>query len=218
MIKPHIHITIATMFPEVFPGTLGLSLMGKALKKEIWSLNILNIRHYARKNRVDDKIFGGLPGMLIGAPVIESLIESNRDKYKWHRIFYTNPKGSLLTQQYLQRTMEFCQENEETSLLIICGRYEGIDARAVEYYKMEEFSLGSFILSGGEIAALAFVEGLIRLIPGVIGNGNSIEKESFNTPGYLQANRYTRPRVWKEKSVPEVLVSGHHKNIKDAFN
>lgn len=215
IVRPMIHVTIATMFPEIFPGTLGLSLLGKALAKQLWSLDILNIRHYTTKNRVDDKLFGGLPGMLIGAPVIEKLIESNRDKYKWQKIFYTNPKGTLITQQYIQQTMEWCKKQPNTSILIICGRYEGIDARAIEYYEIEEFSLGNFVLSGGEVAALAFVEGLIRLLPGVIGNGKSIIRESFTTPNYLQSNRYTRPRVWKNKAVPEVLISGHHKNIKD---
>lgn len=212
--RPLIHITVATVFPEAFPGTLGLSLLGKALKKNIWSLDILNIKDFSCNKRVDDKLFGGLPGMLITAPVIERLIESNQEK-KWNKIFYTNPKGHLLTQQYIQKTLNNLLQINDCSILIICGRYEGIDARAIEYYNMEEFSLGNFVLSGGEVATLAFVESLVRLLPGVIGNNQSIIKESFTEPNYLQANRYTRPRVWKERTVPEVLISGHHKNIKD---
>jgi len=206
-------IAIATIFPEIFPGPLGVSLLKKALDAHIWSLEIINLRDYGLKGRIDDKIFGGFPGMLIKPEVIEKLIESSPQK--WNKIFYTNPTGHLLHQNYLQNIYQQIEATPlDYSLLIICGRYEGIDARVIDFYNIEEFSLGKFVLCGGELPAMVFVEGLVRLLPKVLGNEKSLETESFSDGDYHQYKKYTRPHVWKEQEVPAVLVSGHHKNIK----
>lgn len=212
--KSKINITIATSFPDMFSGIFTNSLLSKSLKKNIWSCNFLNIKDYGVKNRIDDKLFGGLPGMLIGAPVIENMIEKNRERFQWDKIYYTSPRGTIITQKYLYNILDKIEKKDyRYSILIICGRYEGVDVRAIEYYNMEEFSLGKFILTGGEIPAMALIEGLVRLFPGVLGNSKSIVKESFSEENYIQSPRYTRPRVWKDRVVPEVLLSGHHKNI-----
>lgn len=206
-------ISIATIFPEIFPGPLGISLLKKALHEQIWHLEIINLRHYGPKGRIDDKIFGGFPGMLIKPEVIEKLLESFH--HKWHKIFYTNPTGHLLDQNYLQNIYSQIETQKlDYNLLIICGRYEGIDARVIDFYHMEEFSLGKFVLCGGELPAMVFVEGLVRLLPQVLGNTKSLEKESFTEEGYHQYKKYTRPQIWKGKPVPEILLSGHHEQIK----
>jgi tRNA (guanine37-N1)-methyltransferase len=203
-------ITIATIFPEVFPGPLGVSLLKKSLNI-IWQLEIINLRNYGHKGRIDDKIFGGFPGMIIKPEVMEKFLESS----KWNKILYTNPTGTLLNQPYLQKLSDIINGfKEDYKLLIICGRYEGIDARVVDYYNIEEFSLGEFVLCGGELPAMVLVEGLIRLFPEVLGNGKSLENESFTDGTYHQYPKYTRPRIWKNLEVPEVLINGNHGLIK----
>lgn len=207
-----INIYIATIFPELFPGPLGISLLKKALEKHIWSIHTIDLRQFHSKGRIDDKIFGGMPGMIIKPEIIEKLVEYNN--IKWNKILYTNPTGTLLNQNYLNNLIEEIKKvNEDYNLLIITGRYEGIDARPIKYYKIQEFSLGEFVLCGGEIPAMALVEGLIRLLPGVLGNNLSLENESFTKEGNLQYEKYTRPRVWKNIEVPEVLYNGNHKLI-----
>lgn len=207
-------ITIATIFPELFPGALGISLLKKAMEKKIWQLDVIDIRNYGTKGRIDDKIFGGLPGMLIKPEIIEKLIETN--EVTWDNIFYTDPTGVLLSQKFLQNIKADITQsiNDNYNILIICGRYEGIDARVIDYYNMIQFSLGEFILCGGELPAMVLVEGLIRLLPNVLGNENSLEDESFSHNCHHQNKKYTRPRIWKQISVPQVLLSGHHNEIK----
>lgn len=215
-----VNIYVATIFPELFPGACGVSLLKKAIEKKIWSLNIINIRDFSIKKRIDDKIFGGIPGMLLKPEVIEKIINYYQEKkIYWHKILYTNPSGILLNQEYLINLKDTIinnqLKNEDYNILIISGRYEGIDARVVEYYNIEEFSLGEFILCGGEIPIMALIEGLIRLLPGVLGNSKSLEGESFIDGVTLQYKKYTHPRVWNGISVPEVLFSGDHKKINE---
>jgi tRNA (guanine37-N1)-methyltransferase len=202
-------ITIATIFPNIFPGVLGVSLLKQAMKKNLWKLEILDLKDFSFNKRIDDKLFGGLPGMLIKPEVIEKLIESN----KWDRVFYTNPTGIILNQTFLVKLSQQIINVPLYHILIICGRYEGIDTRVIEYYKIEEFSLGKFILCGGEIPTMSLVEGLVRLLPGVLGNQESLNDESFQQEDYIQYKKYTRPREWRNICVPEVLFSGNHKQI-----
>jgi tRNA (guanine37-N1)-methyltransferase len=206
-----INIYIATIFPELFPGPLAISLLKKAIEKKIWSLTTIDLRIFHPKGRIDDKIFGGMPGMIIKPEIIEQLIEYNN--IKWDKILYTNPTGTLLNQKYLENLTGQMQTKDDYNLLIITGRYEGIDARPIKYYNIEEFSLGEFVLCGGEIPAMALVEGLIRLLPKVLGNNLSLENESFSESNNHQYEKYTRPRVWKDLEVPEVLYNGNHKLI-----
>lgn len=207
-----LNITIATIFPDLFPGPLSASLLGKAMEKSIWQLNIVDIKTFGKT--IDDKVFGGFPGMIIKPQIIEGLM--NSFDCLWNKILYTSPAGRKLNQNFLYEILNEIKVSkyESYNILIICGRYEGIDARAIDYYKMEEFSLGDFVLCGGEIPAMALVEGLVRLIPGVIGNALSLEEESFSKENYTQYKKYTRPRVWKDKEVPSILFSGNHGHIK----
>ncbi|OED45544.1 tRNA (guanosine(37)-N1)-methyltransferase TrmD [Rickettsiales bacterium (ex Bugula neritina AB1)] len=200
-------ISIATIFPEAF-GILKIGIVGGALKKNFFNLNIIDLKDFDDKKRVDDKPFGGIPGMVIKASVIEKCVELQN----WTKIFYTSTRGITLNQRYFYTLKSNLNENE--NILIICGRYEGIDERTIYHYKMIEISIGDFILAGGEIVAAAFVEALIRLLPKVIGNQNSLEEESFINND-LQYCKYTRPRVWKNYKVPEVLLEGNHKKIEE---
>lgn len=196
---------ILTIFPDMFPGFLGYSLTGRALKEGKWSLEAINIRDYAfdKHGSVDDTPCGGGAGMIMRPDVLGSAIEHNRTKGK---IIYMSPKGRPLTQA---KVKELSREDE---LMIICGRFEGIDERVIEEYAIEEVSIGDYILTGGEQAAMVMLDAVVRLLPGVLGNSVSIENESFET-GLLEYPQYTRPIEWKNRKVPEILLSGHHKNI-----
>lgn len=196
---------ILTIFPDMFPGFLGYSLTGRALKEGKWSLEAINIRDYAfdKHGSVDDTPCGGGAGMIMRPDVLGSAIEHNRTKGK---IIYMSPKGRPLTQA---KVKELSHEDE---LMIICGRFEGIDERVIEEYAIEEISIGDYILTGGEQAAMVMLDAVVRLLPGVLGNSVSIENESFET-GLLEYPQYTRPIEWKNRKVPEILLSGHHKNI-----
>jgi tRNA (guanine37-N1)-methyltransferase len=189
----------------MFPGFLGYSLTGRALKEGKWSLEAINIRDYAfdKHGSVDDTPCGGGAGMIMRPDVLGSAIEHNRTKGK---IIYMSPKGRPLTQA---KVKELSREDE---LMIICGRFEGIDERVIEEYAIEEISIGDYILTGGEQAAMVMLDAVVRLLPGVLGNSVSIENESFET-GLLEYPQYTRPIEWKNRKVPEILLSGHHKNI-----
>lgn len=196
---------ILTIFPDMFPGFLGYSLTGRALKEGKWSLEAINIRDYAfdKHGSVDDTPCGGGAGMIMRPDVLGSAIEHNRTKGK---IIYMSPKGRPLTQA---KVKELSREDE---LMIICGRFEGIDERVIEEYAIEEVSIGDYILTGGEQAAMVMLDAVVRLLSGVLGNSVSIENESFET-GLLEYPQYTRPIEWKNRKVPEILLSGHHKNI-----
>lgn len=196
---------ILTIFPEIFPGFLGTSLTGRALKENIWSLDAVNIRDYAfdKHGSVDDTPCGGGAGMIMRPDVLGAAIEH---QHNGEKIIYMSPKGKPLTQA---KVRELSKLDE---LMIICGRFEGIDERVLEEYDIEEISIGDYILTGGEQAAMIMLDAIVRLLPGVLGNAASIENESFETQ-LLEYPQYTRPIEWKGRKVPEILLSGHHENV-----
>lgn len=196
---------ILTIFPEVFPGFLGYSLTGKALKDGLWALETVNIRDYAfdKHASVDDTPCGGGAGMIMRPDVLGNAIEHNYDGGK---IIYMSPKGQPLTQQKVHEL------SKEECLTVICGRFEGIDERVLEEYDIEEISIGDYVLTGGEQAAMIMLDAVVRLLPGVLGNAASTENESFEA-GLLEYPQYTRPIEWKGRKVPDILLSGHHEKI-----
>ena len=202
-----LNVTVLTVFPELFPGFLGYSLTGKALEEQKWQLQAVNIRDYAfdRHKSVDDTPCGGGAGMIMRPDVLGRAIEANHTR---GRIIYMSPKGRPLTQKLVH---ELSREEE---LTIVCGRFEDIDERVIEAYNVEEISIGDYILTGGEQAAQIMLDAVVRLLPGVLGNEASLEDESFEN-FLLEYPQYTRPTEWEGRSVPEVLLSGHHRKIAD---
>ena len=202
------HFNILTIFPEMFPGTLGGGVVGRALDKGIWTCNVVNIRDFAINNygSVDDTQFGGGAGMVMRPDALGDALDSIENKGK---IIYFSPRGATLNQKMVR---EFVADKDATYTLL-CGRYEGIDERIIEEYDIMELSIGDYILSGGEIPAQVFVDSCVRLLDNVVHGGeNTTENESFEIGG-LEWPLYTRPSVWRGRSVPEVLLSGHHGNI-----
>jgi len=211
-----LEIKILTAYPEIFPGTLGHSILGKALEEKKWSLDIVNLHDFGideRKN-IDDEPFGGGPGMVIRADVVESaLLSIDYPKDLKRQLIYLTPSGKPLKQSNLLEFIEFNQ------LIILCGRFEGVDERAIKILNFMELSIGDYVLVGGEIASQVLVEGCIRLLPGVLGQPESLLEESFSS-NLLEYPQYTRPQVWKDAQnndhdVPEILLSGHHEKIKE---
>ncbi|MDF2763874.1 MAG: tRNA ((37)-N1)-methyltransferase TrmD [Rhodospirillales bacterium] len=203
---------ILTLFPEMFPGPLGHSLAGKALAARLWALETVDIRVFARdKHRsVDDTPFGGGPGMVMRPDVVDAAIGSVVDAGgadPGGRVLYLSPRGRLLDQALVRELAGGAGVN------LLCGRYEGLDERVIEARGLEEVSLGDFVLSGGEPAAIALIDGCVRLLPGVLGAEATLEEESFER-GLLEYPHYTRPAVWQGRTVPEVLLSGHHERIR----
>ena len=198
---------VFTLYPELFPGPLGSGLYKKALEKKLWSLEVVNIRDYAldKHKTVDDTPFGGGSGMLLKADILAKSLDQN--KKEGERIFYLSPKGKKLDQKLA------LELSKEKSIGLICGHFEGVDQRLLETRNIEEYSIGDFILSGGESASFVFVDALVRLLPGVLGNANSAKDESFEN-NLLEYPQYTKPRDWEGKKVPEVLFSGDHAKIK----
>ena len=199
---------VFTLYPEYFPGYLNKGLFGKAMSEKIWNLETVNIRDYSfdKHKTVDDTPYGGGNGMLIKADVLaKSLDEKIKEKEK---IIYLSPKGKLFNHKYAK---EF---SSEKSLNLICGHFEGIDERIIQSRNIEEISIGDFVLSGGEAAAFIILDAVLRFLPGVLGNENSTEEESFEN-GLLEYPQYTKPQIWEDKSVPDVLLSGDHAKIKD---
>ncbi len=198
--------TILTLFPEMFPGPLGLSLPGKALEKKLWSLEVCDIRaHGLGKHRnVDDTPAGGGPGMVMRADVAAAAIDAVERRGR--PLIYLSPRGVPLTQARVRALAE------EAGAILFCGRFEGVDQRVIEARGMEEISLGDFVLAGGEIAAMALLEAVVRLIPGVLGAPLSAEEESF-TAGLLEYPHYTRPVLFEKLPIPEVLTQGNHSEI-----
>ena len=199
---------ILTLYPEMFPGPLDKSLSGKALKKGIWSLNTFDLKDYGLgpHKSVDEKPSGGGPGMVLRADVLDSAIN---DCFKKDRpVIYFSPKGKPLDQEMIER---FSVIN---GVSIICGHFEGIDQRIIDLHDIEEISVGDYILSGGEIATIVFLDSLVRLLPNVLGNGDSKKIESF-TDGLLEYPQYTKPNEFKGMKIPDILLSGNHKAIKE---
>jgi len=206
--------TVLTLFPEMFPGPLGLSLAGKAQKDGIWALEALDIRDFARdKHRtVDDAPFGGGPGLVMRPDVLARAIDAatGRDASPRPAIYLT-PRGRRFDQARARALAE------GPGVVLICGRFEGVDQRAIEARGVEEMSLGDFVLAGGEIAAMAVLDATLRLLPGVVGDPATLKEESFADGPWrwlLEYPQYTRPAEFEGRGVPEVLTSGYHEKIK----
>ena len=200
-------VKVLTLFPEMFPGFLGHSLAGKALAAGIWTLETVDIRNFAsdKHRSVDDAPFGGGPGMVLMPEVVDRALGAH------HRgpapAVYLTPRGRRLDQAMVRGYAQ------RSSLTLLCGRFEGVDERVREANDVEEVSLGDFVLSGGEPAALALIDAVVRLLPGVVGAEETLEEESFER-GLLEYPHYTRPAEWQGRKVPEVLISGHHEKVK----
>ena len=199
---------IFTLYPEYFPGYLNKGLFGKAMSEKIWNLETVNIRDYTidKHKTVDDTPYGGGNGMLIKTDVLAKSLDENI-KVK-EKIIYLSPKGKLFDHKYAKEL------SGEKSLNLICGHFEGIDERIIQSRNIEEISIGDYILSGGETAAFVILDAILRFLPGVLGNENSTQEESFEN-GLLEYPQYTKPQIWEDKSVPDVLLSGDHAKIKD---
>ena len=197
---------VVTLFPGSFPGTLGMSICGKALDRGIWALKTLDIRDFAvdRHKTVDSSPYGGGPGMVLRPDVLDRTLEAISDVPG--RRICLSPRGRRFDQAFAKELAH------EPGVVLVCGRYEGIDQRVIEAREMEEVSLGDFVLTGGEIAAQALLDATVRLLPGVIGSEQGLDEESFED-GLLEYPQYTHPKIWKGRSVPEVLLSGNHKKI-----
>ena len=198
---------VFTLYPETFPGPLSKGLYGKALSKNLWNLKVINIRDAAKDKHktVDDTPYGGGSGMLLKADVIAKSLDQN--KSVGEKILYLSPKGKKFDQKYAKKLAK------EKSLSIICGHFEGVDERVLATRNIEEISIGDYILSGGETAAFVIIDSILRLLPGVLGNDNSKTEETFEN-GLLEYPQYTKPQIWEEKAVPDVLLSGDHSKIK----
>jgi tRNA (guanine37-N1)-methyltransferase len=198
--------TVLTIFPEMFPGPLGHSLAGKALAEGIWQLDTVDIRDFAQdKHRsVDDSPFGGGPGMVMRPDVIDAAIAGTEAPGP---ILYLSPRGYRLDQARVAALAA------GPGVRLLCGRFEGIDQRVIDAHAIEELSLGDFVLSGGEPAAIALIDACVRLLPGVVGDAATLDEESFQN-GLLEYPHYTRPAEWRGLAVPEVLLSGHHDKIR----
>jgi len=199
---------VFTLYPEVFPGPLAKGLYGKALSNKLWKLSVTNIRDAAidKHKTVDDTPYGGGTGMLIKADILANSLDQKVKKGE--RIFYLSPKGKKFDQKLAQDL------SKEKSISLICGHFEGVDERILTTRNIEEISIGDYVLSGGETAALVVLDSVLRLLPGVLGNDKSSLDETFEN-GLLEYPQYTKPQIWEEKSVPEVLLSGDHNKIKD---
>lgn len=204
--SPPFDVRVLTLFPEMFPGPLGASLAGKALGDGLWTLKTVDIRAFAgdKHGTVDDSPFGGGAGMVMRPDVIDRALTATHPGTG--RLLYPTPRGRVLDQPLVRELAA------EPGLTLLCGRYEGVDERVLEAWAPLEVSLGDFVLSGGEAAAMALLDAVIRLLPGVVGKTESLETESFET-GLLEHPHYTRPQEWAGRSVPEVLLSGHHARI-----
>ena len=198
-------VKIYTIFPEIFPGFLGYSLTGKALENGKWSIECVNIRDYAfdKHGSVDDTPCGGGAGMVMRPDVLGNALQHN---HHGGRLIYMSPRGKPLTQKMVR---ELATEDE---ISVVCGRFEGVDERVLEAWNIEEVSIGDYILTGGEQAAMIMLDAVVRLIPGVLGNAESTADESFENI-LLEHPQYTRPIQWEGRTVPDILLSGHHQNI-----
>ena len=210
MTKSPNHFNIITLFPEIFPGFLGTSLSGKALEKNIWSFAAINPRSFSfdTHKTVDDTPFGGGAGMVMKPDVLDRAFRSLPEHGK---IIYMSPRGKPLTQNTVERLAQ------APLITVLCGRYEGVDQRLIDAYHMDEISIGDYVLSGGEQAAMIMMDSIIRILPGVIGNSDTHSQESFSS-GLLEYPHYTRPVEWTgpdgvTRTVPDILSSGHHAKI-----
>ncbi len=200
---------LLTLYPDMFPGTLGQSLAGRGLKDGRWALKTLDIRDFSsdKHRSVDDTPAGGGPGMVMRADILGKAIAAAKAQAKpeWPLV-YMSPRGKRFDQNEAQRWQE------AGGVSILCGRFEGVDERVLEAHNVEEISVGDFVLSGGEPAAIVMLDAVVRLLPGVMGKTSTLDEESF-VSGLLEYPQYTRPQVWEGREIPEVLTSGHHKKV-----
>lgn len=209
-----LHASILTIFPEMFPGPLQYSLAGQALCKALWSYEVINIRDFGitKHKNVDDVAFGGGYGLIMRPDVLGLSIDYAISKYPSSKLYYLSPRGKLLNHKLVQELIA------EKEIIILCGRFEGIDERVIEEYNATEISIGDYVLSGGEVAALVMLDCVIRMLPGVVTNQDTLHSESFEScgefGGLLECPLYTRPAVWRGRNAPEVLLSGDHERIR----
>ena len=200
-------VNILTLFPDLYPGPLGSSILGEARKNGKWKLNITDLKQFAEKNkRVDDTPFGGGPGMVIKPDVIDRALLSLKSND--FPIYYLSPRGVKLDNQISNSISKL------NGITLLCGKYEGVDERVIKHYNMIEISIGDYILSGGDLAAMVLIDSVVRCLPNVLGNPLTLNEETF-TNYLLEYPLYTQPREWKNYNVPDVLLSGDHKKIKN---
>lgn len=202
---------VITLFPEAFPGILGLSLTGKALKDELWQLDTVQLRAFGegKHRNVDDTPAGGGAGMVLRADVMAAAIESARaTQHAGAPLIYLSPRGRPFTQGMARDLAT------RPGVTLICGRFEGLDQRVIDHFRIAEVSVGDYVLTGGELAAQVMLDATVRLLPGVLGNASSTEEESFSE-GLLEHPQYTRPAVWQDRPIPDVLLSGNHGAVAD---
>jgi len=201
---------VLTIFPEMFPGPLGVSLAGQGLRDQAWSLETVDIRNFAtdRHRSVDDSPFGGGPGMVMRPDVVDAALREVRSTAPDLPLVYLSPRGRTLDQA---RVRELANG---PGVSLLCGRFEGLDQRVLEAHAIEEISIGDFVLSGGEPAAITLLDSCVRLLAGVMGTADSLSEESFEG-NLLEYPHYTRPQDWCGRSVPDVLISGHHERIRN---
>ncbi len=200
---------ILTLFPSAFPGVLGESLTGKALQEGLWQLETVDLRQFGvgKHRNVDDTPAGGGAGMVLRADVLGKAIDHAMNGVMGnHPLIYLSPRGKPMDQQMMQNLAR------ADGVTLLCGRFEGVDERVLQHYGIQEVSLGDFVMTGGEIAAQALIDATVRLIPNVLGNFASTEEESFSS-GLLEHPQYTRPAEWKDRKIPDVLMSGHHGKV-----
>jgi len=200
-------VKIFTLYPEIFPGPLAGGIYGKAMGNGLWNLKTVNIRDYAddKHKTVDDTVFGGGSGMLMKPDVIAKSLDRNVNRGE--KIFYLSPKGKKFNQNFANSL------SKQNGINLICGHFEGIDDRLLSTRNIEEISIGDYVLSGGETAAFVILDSVLRLIPGVLGNKDSVKDETFEN-SLLEYPQFTKPKVWEGKSVPDILFSGDHAKIK----
>ena len=201
--------TVITLFPSAFPGVLGESLTGKALSDGLWQLDTVDLRRFGRgrHRNVDDTPAGGGAGMVLRADVVGDAIDEAQARSALPSpLIYLSPRGKPMTQGLMQTLAR------GPGVTLLCGRFEGVDERVLEHYNIQEISLGDFVMTGGEIAAQALIDATVRLIPDVLGNQESTVEESFSS-GLLEHPQYTRPADWQGRTIPDVLMSGHHGKV-----
>ena len=209
VVKGAWNVQIITLFPDAFPGVLGLSLTGKALQCRSWALSTIDLRDFGigKHNKVDDTPSGGGPGLVIRADVLGPAIETALSRAESStRLVYLSPRGKTFNQQLARKW------SKSEGIILICGRFEGIDQRVIDHYGIEEVSMGDFVMTGGEIAAQAMIDTTVRLLPNVIGHRDSLKTESHSN-GLIEHDQFTRPNEWKGQKIPQTLTSGHHGKI-----